>query len=126
LAARAYAQAQKFGAAVLIAKGAVELICDEVHNRVRLSDGSVIRGRAVILASGARYRRPALDNLAQFEGAGVYFSATFMEEAQLADDDAVIVVGGANSAGQAAVFLARTGRRVHVLVRSDSVSARMS
>ncbi|HEX6927518.1 MAG TPA: FAD-dependent oxidoreductase [Longimicrobiaceae bacterium] len=126
LAGRAYAQAQKFGAAVLIAKGAVELICDGGHNRVRLSDGSIISGRSVILATGARYRRPALANLAQFEGAGVYYSATFMEEAQLADDEEVIVVGGANSAGQAAVFLARTGRRIHVLVRSDSLSARMS
>ena len=80
----------------------------------------------MIIATGARYRKPALANLAQFEGAGVYYSATFMEEAQLGDGDEVIVVGGANSAGQAAVFLARTARRVHVLVRSNSLSASMS
>src|SRR5215475_13080236 len=82
--------------------------------------------RTVIIATGARYRKPALANLAQFEGAGVYYSATFMEDAQLGDDDEAIVVGGANSAGQAAVFLARTGRRVHVLVRSNSLSESMS
>jgi thioredoxin reductase (NADPH) len=79
----------------------------------------------VIIATGARYRKPSLANLGQFEGAGVYYSATFME-AQLCDGDEVIVVGGANSAGQAAVFLARTVRRVHLLVRSRNLSASMS
>jgi thioredoxin reductase (NADPH) len=93
---------------------------------VRLDDGATITARTVIIATGARYRKPALANLARFEGAGVYYSATFMEDAQLGDSDEVIVVGGANSAGQAAVFLARTGRRVHVLVRSNSLSASMS
>lgn len=126
LAARAYAQAQKFGASVMIAKGAAELTCESKRHAVRLGDGATIPARAVIIATGARYRRPALANLTQFEGAGVYYSATFMEEAQLADEDEVIVVGGANSAGQAAVFLARTGRRIHVLVRSNSLSASMS
>jgi thioredoxin reductase (NADPH) len=126
LAGRAYAQAQKFGAAVMIAKGATELKCDRGPYGVRLDDGSTIPTRTVIVATGARYRKPALANLARFEGAGVYYSATFMEEAELGGDDEVIVVGGANSAGQAAVFLARTGRRVHVLVRSANLSAGMS
>jgi len=126
LAGRAYAQAQKFGAAVMIAKGAAELTCERIPYGVRLHDGATIPARSVIIATGARYRKPALANLAQFEGAGVYYSATFMEEAQLGDDGDVIVVGGANSAGQAAVFLARTGRRVHALVRSNSLSASMS
>jgi thioredoxin reductase (NADPH) len=126
LAGRAYAQAQKFGADVMIAKNAAELTCERTTHRVRLDDGATIPARTVIIATGARYRKPALANLAQFEGAGVYYSATFMEEAQLGDDDEVIVVGGANSAGQAAVFLARTGRRIHVLVRSNSLSASMS
>jgi thioredoxin reductase (NADPH) len=126
LAGRAFAQAQKFGAAVMIAKGAAELTCERIPYGVRLHDGATISARSVIIATGARYRRPVLANLAQFDGAGVYYSATFMEETELGDDDEVIVVGGANSAGQAAVFLARTGRRVHVLVRSNSVSASMS
>jgi thioredoxin reductase (NADPH) len=93
---------------------------------VRLDGGATIPARTVIIATGARYRKPALANLGQFEGAGVYYSATFMEEAQLGESDEVIVVGGANSAGQAAVFLAQAGRRVHLLVRSHNLSASMS
>ena len=126
LAGRAYAQAQKFGAAIMIAKGAAELTCERMPYGVRLDDGATIPARTVIIATGARYRKPALANLAQFEGAGVYYNATFMEEAQLGDGDEVIVVGGANSAGQAAVFLAQRASRVHVLVRSDSLSESMS
>jgi len=126
LAERAYAQVQKFGASVMIAKGAAELTCEQNQHRVRLDDGATVPARTVIIATGARYRKPALASLTQFEGAGVYYSATFMEEAQLGDDDEVVVVGGANSAGQASVFLARTNRRVHVLVRSDSLSTTMS
>jgi thioredoxin reductase (NADPH) len=79
----------------------------------------------VIIATGARYRKPSLANLEQFEGAGVYYSATFME-AQLCAGDEIVVVGGANSAGQAAVFLARTVKRIHLLVRSDNLSVSMS
>jgi thioredoxin reductase (NADPH) len=126
LAARAYAQAQKFGAGVMIAKGAAELTCERKRLGVRLNDGATIPARTVIVATGARYRKPSLANLGQFEGAGVYYSATFMEEAHLRDGDEVIVVGGANSAGQAAIFLARTARRVHLLVRSHNLSASMS
>ena len=126
LAGRAYAQAQKFGAEVMIAKSAAELTGEREGHAVRLEDGATIRARTVIIATGARYRKPSLANLVQFEGVGVYYNATFMEEAQLDDGDDVIVVGGANSAGQAAIFLARTGRRVHVLVRSRSLSESMS
>jgi thioredoxin reductase (NADPH) len=126
LAGRAYAQAQKFGAHVMIAKGAAELRCERTSRGVTLDDGATIQARTLIIATGARYRKPLLANLAHFEGAGVYYSATFMEEAQLRDDDEVIVVGGANSAGQAAVFLARTARSVHLLVRSHSLSESMS
>jgi thioredoxin reductase (NADPH) len=125
LAGRAYAQAQKFGAAVMIANGAAELTCQRMPYGVRVNDGATIPARSVIIATGARYRKPELANLARFEGAGVHYSATFMEDAQLGDDE-VIVVGGANSAGQAAVFLARTGRGIHLLVRSDGLSASMS
>jgi thioredoxin reductase (NADPH) len=125
LAGRAYAQAQKFGAEVMIAKGAAELVCEHNAYGVRLDDSVTIPARTVVIATGARYHRPSLANLAQFEGAGVYYNATFME-AQLCEGDEVIVVGGANSAGQAAVFLAQTVRRVHLLVRSSSLSAGMS
>ena len=126
LAGRAYAQAQKFGAAVMIAKSAAKLTCERTPYGVTLDDGVTIPARSVIIATGARYRRPSLANLGRFEGAGVYYSATFMEEAQIGKSDEVIVVGAANSAGQAAVFLAQTGRRVHVLVRSSSLSESMS
>jgi thioredoxin reductase (NADPH) len=126
LAERAYSQAQKFGASVMIAKGAAGLICEPKRHGVKLADGATIFARTVIIATGARYRKPSLANLAEFEGAGVYYNATFMEEALLGDGDEVIVVGGANSAGQAAVFLSRTGRRVHLLVRSNSLSVSMS
>jgi len=125
LAGRAYAQAQKFGTDIMIAKGAAELGCEHNAYCVRLDDGVTIPARAVVIATGARYRMPSLANLGQFEGAGVYYSATFME-AQLCDGDEVIVVGGANSAGQAAVFLGQTARHVHLLVRSSSLSASMS
>jgi len=125
LAGRAYAQAQKFGAEVMIAKGAAELVCEHNSYGVRLDDSVTIPARTVVIATGARYHRPSLANLAQFEGAGVYYNATFME-AQLCEGDEVIVVGGANSAGQAAVFLAQTVKRVHLLVRSSSLSAGMS
>ena len=125
LAGRAYAQAQKFGAEVMIAKGAAELVCENNSYGVRLDDRVTIPARTVVIATGARYHRPPLANLAQFEGAGVYYNATFME-AQLCEGDEAIVVGGGNSAGQAAVFLAQTARHVHLLVRSSSLSASMS
>jgi thioredoxin reductase (NADPH) len=125
LAGRAYAQAQKFGAEVMIAKGAKELVCEDNSYGVKLDDGVIIPARTVVIATGARYHRPALANLAQFEGAGVYYNATFME-AQLCEGEEVIVVGGANSAGQAAVFLAQTVRHVHLLVRSGGLSSSMS
>lgn len=125
LAGRAYSQAQKFGAEVIIARRAVQLTSTCPPYEVGLDDGTTIRARTVIIAAGARYRRPSLPNLHRFEGAGVYYSATFME-AQLCADEDVIVVGGANSAGQAAIFLAQTVRRVHLLVRSSRLSERMS
>src|SRR5207237_9603544 len=77
------------------------------------------------IATGAEYWRLALENLAQFEGVGVYYGATFVE-AQVCGGEEVIVVGGGNSAGQAAVFLAHTAKRVHILIRSDGLAASMS
>jgi thioredoxin reductase (NADPH) len=125
LAGRAYTQAQKFGAQIMIAKGATELTCDRKPYAVRVDDGPLVPTRAVMIATGAEYRRPALENLSQFEGAGVYYGATFVE-AQLCGGDEVIVVGGGNSAGQAAVFLAQSARHVQVLVRSKGLADTMS
>lgn len=124
LAARAYTQAQKFGAQMMIAKGA-RLACDRRPYAVELEDGSRVPARTVVIATGAEYRKLSLPNLSQFEGTGVYYGATFME-AQLCAGDEAIVVGGGNSAGQAAVFLAQTARHVHVLVRSDGLADSMS
>jgi thioredoxin reductase (NADPH) len=125
LTGRAYAQAQKFGAQIMIAKGATELACARRAYAVNIDDGVRVPARAVIIATGAEYRKPALENLSQFEGAGVYYAATAMES-QLCVNDDVVVIGGGNSAGQAAVFLAQTARRVHMLVRGDGLADTMS
>src|SRR6187200_3292829 len=124
LAGRAYVQAQKFGAHMLIAK-ATRLICDRKPYVVELEDGARISTRTIVIATGAQYRKLPLENLSRFEGAGVYHGATFVE-AQLCGGEEVIVVGGGNSAGQAAVFLAQTAKRVYMLVRSNSLAASMS
>lgn len=125
LAARAYTQAQKFGAQLLIAKGARRILCEKKPYALETEDGSRILARTVVIATGAEYRKLSVPNLSQFEGAGVYYGATFME-AQLCAGEEVVVVGGGNSAGQAAVFLAQTARRVHVLIRSGGLAESMS
>ena len=125
LAARAFAQAQKFGTQVVIAKSATRFSCDRRPYQVDVGDPSPVRARCVVIATGAEYRKPPLESLPRFEGVGVYYLATFME-AQLCVNEEVAVVGGGNSAGQAAVFLAQTTRRVHVLVRGDGLADTMS
>ncbi|HSS79495.1 MAG TPA: FAD-dependent oxidoreductase [Thermoanaerobaculia bacterium] len=125
LAARAYTQAQKFGAQVMIAKGARRLTCDRRPYTLEVDPDQRIPARTVILATGARYRKLPLADLARFEGAGIYYGATHIE-AQLCGGNEVIVVGGGNSAGQAAVFLAQTARRVHMLIRSAGLAETMS
>ena len=124
LAGRAYVQAQKFGTDILIAK-ATRLICDSKPYIVELESGARISTRTIVIATGAEYRRPPCKNLSRFEGAGVYYGATFVES-QLCSGEEVIVVGGGNSAGQAAVFLAETTKRVHMLVRSAGLAESMS
>ena len=124
LASRAYLQAQKFGAHMLIAK-ATRLICDRKPYVIELENGARISTRTVVIATGAQYRKLPLENLSRFEGAGVYYGATFVE-AQLCGGEEVIVIGGGNSAGQAAVFLAQTAKRVYMLVRSAGLAASMS
>src|SRR5262249_27299618 len=125
LTGRAYAQALKFGAHVVVARGATRLSCDGQRYTIDVDEGLRVRARAVIIATGAEYRKPALDNLATFEGTGVYYGATPME-AQLCAGEDVVIVGGGNSAGQAAVFLASGARRVHVLVRGAGLAEAMS
>jgi thioredoxin reductase (NADPH) len=124
LAGRAYIQAQKFGAKILIAR-ATRIVCDHRPYIVEAENAARIPARTVLITTGAQYRKLPLKNLSQFEGAGVYYGATFVER-QLCGGEEVIVVGGGNSAGQAAVFLAQTTKRVHVLVRSASLAASMS
>ncbi len=124
LTSRGYAQAQKFGAEVMVAQGASRLECTRRPYTLDVG-GQAISARSIVIASGADYRRPAVANLQRFEGAGVYYAATFME-AQLARGEPVIVIGGGNSAGQAAVFLAQTAERVHLLVRREDLADTMS
>ena len=125
LTGRAYAQAEKFGAQIMIATGATKLACERQPYVVAVGPDSRVQSRALIIATGAEYRKPSLDNLSRFEGAGIYYGATPME-AQLCVAEDVIVVGGGNSAGQAAVFLAETAKRVQIFVRHDGLSDTMS
>ena len=125
LTERAYAQAQKFGAQLMIAEGASKLSCARPLYSVHLEGGGRIDARALIIASGAQYRKPAIPHVSQFEGAGVYYSASRMES-QLCVAEEVLIVGGGNSAGQAAVFLAETAKHVHLLVRKDDLAETMS
>jgi len=125
LAARAFTQAEKFGADIAIAQGATGLSCQRRPFSVRIDNGRQVPARTIIIATGAAYRKLSVENASRFEGAGVYHGATFIE-AQLCRGEEVAVVGGANSAGQAAVFLAQSAKRVHMLVRSDSLAETMS
>jgi thioredoxin reductase (NADPH) len=125
LAGRAYVQSVKFGAEVAIPAQAMALACDASPFRVTLADGAAVRARTVVLASGARYRRPALPNLEQFEGRGVHYWASAVE-ARICRNEEVIIVGGGNSAGQAAVFLASHASKVHMLIRGRGLAATMS
>ena len=125
LTARAYTQAQKFGAEILIAEGATRLDCTRNAYTIEIDNGPRVPARTVIIATGAEYRKLPLENITRFEGAGIYYGATFIES-QLCEGEEVIVVGGGNSAGQAAVFLAQTARMVHMLIRSKGLADTMS
>jgi len=125
LAGNAYAQAQKFGAQMLIAKEAKGLACVRRPYALKFEDDEEVPARTVVIATGAQYRKLSLENLSRFEGAGVYYGATHLES-QLCSGEEVVVAGGGNSAGQAAVFLAQTARRVYVLVRSNGLAKSMS
>ncbi|MGH7294040.1 MAG: FAD-dependent oxidoreductase, partial [Polyangiaceae bacterium] len=126
LAARAFTQAQKFGAEIAVARTAARFVCGAGRGyEIGLADGSAIKARTIIVASGVQYRRLGLADLQRFEGVGVYYCASNIE-AGLCEGQEVIVVGGANSAGQAAVFLAGRAKHVHVLVRSGGLAESMS
>jgi thioredoxin reductase (NADPH) len=125
LASRAITQAEKFGAKMIVAREVVRLDCARRPYNVVLDNGNTLAARTVIIATGAHYNKPAIPNLEKFKGQGVYYGATYMES-QLCEGEAVVVVGGGNSAGQAAVFLSQSARKVYMLVRSGRLSDTMS
>ena len=125
LAGRAQIQAQKFGARLAVARAATSLDCTSIPFQLRMERSGIVATRAVVVASGARYRRLDIPNLARFEGQGVHYAATSIE-GRLCTGDDVIVVGGGNSAGQAAVFLSSKARHLHMLVRGHGLAETMS
>ena len=125
LSNRAFVQAEKFGARIAIAKSAIGLKSNLPPYTVELEGGGSVRGQTVIIAAGSRYRRLDLPNLSQLEGVGVYYGATHVEAAVCRDEE-VAVVGGGNSAGQAAVFLDGTAKHVYLVVRGPCLAKTMS
>jgi thioredoxin reductase (NADPH) len=129
LAGRAFVQAQKFGAEIMIPAEAAALDCSNAgpdgELSLRLSDTRRLRSRTIVIASGARYRRPAVPGLSEFEGRGVGYWASALEAKMCAHTE-VVVVGGGNSAGQAAVFLAQHASKVFILIRGESLATSMS
>lgn len=129
LAGRAYVQAQKFGADMLIPARVTEMSCHRENEqrelRLSLEDGRTVRARTAVIATGARYRRPAIEDLQRFEGRGVFYWASPIE-ARVCSRKTVVLVGGGNSAGQAAVFLANHAAKVIILVRGPGLAETMS
>jgi len=125
LASRAVLQAEKFGAQMMVGEKVVQIRCDQRPYQLTLQNGGLIETRSIVIATGAQYNKPKVENLAQFDGRGIYYAATFME-AQVCAGEEIIVVGGGNSAGQAAVFLAETAQKVYMLVRGKELSETMS
>jgi len=125
LAFRGEVQAVKFGARVTVPRRATALIREDGHYLVRLDDKTDLRGRSVVIATGARYRRLPLPNQERFDGAGLYYAATELEAKRCREAE-VVVVGGGNSAGQAAMFLAETARCVHLVYRGPVLGRSMS
>jgi thioredoxin reductase (NADPH) len=125
LAGRAVVQAEKFGAQMTVGEKVVKVNCDQQPYELTLENGGLIETRSIVIATGAQYNKPNVENLERFEGQGIYYAATFME-AQLCTGEEIIVVGGGNSAGQAAAFLAETVQKVYMLVRGKELSETMS
>jgi len=125
LAARATTQAQKFGARMMVARSVERLNCARRPYEVVLDGGEALAARTVVIATGAQYKKLNVAGMEKYEGKGIYYGATHIES-QLCGPDEVAVVGGGNSAGQAAVFLSQTARRVHLLVRGEGLAETMS
>jgi thioredoxin reductase (NADPH) len=125
LANKAFIQAEKFGAHIAVARSAAALKCARAPYVLHLDDGGSVQSRSLIVATGAQYRKLDLANLAQFEGVGVYYGATSVE-AQICSNQEVAIVGGGNSAGQAAIFLSTVAKHVYLLVRGPGLSETMS
>jgi thioredoxin reductase (NADPH) len=127
LTARAFNQAQKFGAEIMIPVSVSALDCSRADGTfgLKIDDGEVLRARSIVVASGARYRRPDIANLADFEGRGVWYWASPIE-ARLCAEQEVVLVGAGNSAGQAAVFLSGHAKKVHMVIRGGGLGASMS
>jgi thioredoxin reductase (NADPH) len=125
LTGRAYVQAQKFGARMVIPAEAIRLDLTEVPLALRLDDGRRVKAQRVVVATGARYRRLNIPNLADFEGRGIWYWASPIE-ARLCRDEEIVLVGGGNSAGQATVFLRNFAKKIWMLVRGPSLAESMS
>jgi thioredoxin reductase (NADPH) len=125
LTGRAVVQAEKFGAQMMVGQKVVRIRCDQRPYQLTLENGGIIDARSIVIATGAQYNKPNVESLEQFEGQGIYYAATVME-AQLCTGEEIIVIGGGNSAGQAAVFLAETVHKVYMLVRGKELSETMS
>ncbi|PRY09460.1 cyclic nucleotide-binding domain-containing thioredoxin-disulfide reductase [Paraburkholderia sp. BL25I1N1] len=126
LAGRGLSQCRKFGAEVGVPIEVLGIECENAPPfHLRLNYGEHVYASAVVIATGARYRKPLLPRLEEFEGSGIYYSATYMEAA-FCNNQELIIVGGGNSAGQAAVFLSGFARHVHIVIRGDGLSASMS
>src|SRR6202044_1240546 len=127
LTARAFNQAQKFGAEMMIPVSVMSLDCSRHDGMfgLKLDNGDVLWARSIVVASGARYRRPEIANLADFEGRGIWYWASPIE-ARLCAEQEIFLVGGGNSAGQAAVFLSGHAKKVHLVIRGGGLGASMS
>ena len=126
LAGRGLSQARKFGAEVAVPVEVKSLNCDATKDfEIELDNGEKIHAASIVVSTGARYRKPDIPRLEHFEGRGIYYNASFME-ANFCTSEKVVVVGGGNSAGQAAVFLASHAKHVHILVRAEGLAASMS
>jgi thioredoxin reductase (NADPH) len=125
LAERAVIQAGRFGARMVVPAMATGLRADNAHYTIELSDGSEVNGRTIIVATGAQYRKLPLPDLRRYEGLGVYYAAT-QAEAQLCAGDPVLIVGGGNSAGQAAMFLSQQAASCRLMIRGGDLAKSMS
>jgi thioredoxin reductase (NADPH) len=125
LAERAMLQAKKFGARMVVPAEAVGLTRDDGHFTIALADGDPVHGRAIVVATGARYRKLDVPGFERFEGAGVYYAAT-LAEAQMCVNDPVVIVGGGNSAGQAAMFMSQHAASCKLMIRGEDLSKSMS